>query len=80
MRCAPMIARCAVPPGKDPELPATQQIALALRLVCGLPVARIAKVFLVGERAMPRPKDKMVPAHRFFGHRGWDWGAGLLDG
>lgn len=35
-----------------PDLPATQQIALALRIVCGLPVARIAKVFLVGERAM----------------------------
>jgi len=35
-----------------PELPATQQIALALSIVCGLPVARIAKAFLVGERAM----------------------------
>ena len=35
-----------------PALPAAQQVALALRIVCGLPVARIAKVFLVGERAM----------------------------
>jgi len=35
-----------------PELPATQQIALALRIVCGLPVARIARAFLVGESAM----------------------------
>jgi len=35
-----------------PDLPATQQIALALRIVSGLPVARIAAAFLVGERAM----------------------------
>lgn len=35
-----------------PELPATQQIALALRIVCGLSVARIARAFLVGEAAM----------------------------
>lgn len=35
-----------------PDLPATQQVALALRIVCGLPVGRIAKAFLVGERAM----------------------------
>lgn len=35
-----------------PDLPPAQQVALALRIVCGLPVARIAKVFLVGERAM----------------------------
>jgi RNA polymerase sigma-70 factor (ECF subfamily) len=35
-----------------PELPATQQIALALRVVCGLPVARIAHAFLVSEAAM----------------------------
>ncbi len=37
-----------------PALPATQQVALALRIVCGLPVARIARAFLVGERAMER--------------------------
>ncbi|MEW5424872.1 RNA polymerase sigma factor [Amorphus sp. 3PC139-8] len=35
-----------------PELPATQQIALALRVVCGLSVSDIARAFLVGERAM----------------------------
>jgi RNA polymerase sigma-70 factor (ECF subfamily) len=35
-----------------PELPATQQIALALRIVCGLTVAEIARAFLVGESAM----------------------------
>ena len=35
-----------------PELPATQQIALALRIVSGLTVAQIARAFLVGERAM----------------------------
>jgi RNA polymerase sigma-70 factor (ECF subfamily) len=35
-----------------PELPATQQIALALRIVSGLTVAQIARAFLVGESAM----------------------------
>ena len=35
-----------------PELPATQQIALALRIVCGLSVKQIARGFLVGEAAM----------------------------
>lgn len=35
-----------------PDLPATQQIALALRIVSGLPVRRIAAAFLVGDRAM----------------------------
>jgi RNA polymerase sigma-70 factor, ECF subfamily len=35
-----------------PELPATQQIALALRIVCGLSVRQIARAFLVGEGAM----------------------------
>jgi RNA polymerase sigma-70 factor (ECF subfamily) len=35
-----------------PELPATQQIALALRVVSGLTVGQIARSFLVGERAM----------------------------
>jgi RNA polymerase sigma-70 factor (ECF subfamily) len=35
-----------------PELPATQQIALALRIVCGLSVKQIARSFLVGESAM----------------------------
>jgi RNA polymerase sigma-70 factor, ECF subfamily len=35
-----------------PELPATQQIALALRIVSGLSVAQIARAFLVGDSAM----------------------------
>jgi RNA polymerase sigma-70 factor (ECF subfamily) len=35
-----------------PDLPATQQIALALRIVCGLPLERIARAFLVSESAM----------------------------
>lgn len=35
-----------------PQLPATQQIALALRIVCGLGVPQIAKAFLVSESAM----------------------------
>jgi RNA polymerase sigma-70 factor (ECF subfamily) len=35
-----------------PELPAAQQIALALRIVCGLSVKQIARAFLVGEAAM----------------------------
>jgi RNA polymerase sigma-70 factor (ECF subfamily) len=44
-----------------PELPATQQIALALRIVSGLSVKQIARAFLVSEAAMssasrvPRP-------------------------
>jgi RNA polymerase sigma-70 factor, ECF subfamily len=35
-----------------PELPATQQIALALRVVSGLTVPQIARAFLVSESAM----------------------------
>jgi RNA polymerase sigma-70 factor (ECF subfamily) len=35
-----------------PELPMTQQIALALRIVSGLTVKQIARAFLVGEAAM----------------------------
>ncbi|MEA2696321.1 MAG: polymerase sigma-70 factor, subfamily [Myxococcales bacterium] len=35
-----------------PDLPATQQIALALRIVCGLSVKQIARAFVVGEAAM----------------------------
>lgn len=35
-----------------PDLPPTQQIALALRIVCGLNVRQIARAFLVGEAAM----------------------------
>jgi RNA polymerase sigma-70 factor (ECF subfamily) len=35
-----------------PDLPAIQQIALALRIVCGLSVRQIARAFLVSESAM----------------------------
>ncbi len=35
-----------------PKLPATQQIAVALRIVSGLTVRQIARAFLVGESAM----------------------------
>ena len=35
-----------------PDLPATQQIALALRVVSGLTVKQIARAFIVGESAM----------------------------
>lgn len=35
-----------------PELPATQQVALALRIVSGVSVARIARAFLISEAAM----------------------------
>src|SRR5262249_32474141 len=37
-----------------PDLPATQQIALALRIVSGLSVEQIARAFLVSEAAMDR--------------------------
>lgn len=50
-----------------PELPATQQIALALRLVCGLSVKEIARAFLVSEAAMEqritRGKTRTLAAH-----------------
>jgi RNA polymerase sigma-70 factor (ECF subfamily) len=49
-----------------PELPATQQIALALRIVCGLSVKQIARAFLVGESAMEqritRAKNRVAGA------------------
>ena len=35
-----------------PDLPPSQQIALALRIVCGLSIRQIAKAFLVSEAAM----------------------------
>ncbi len=53
-----------------PELPATQQIALALRIVCGLPVKQIAQAFLVSEAAMEqritRAKARIGNAGRAF--------------
>lgn len=49
-----------------PDLPPTQQIALALRIVSGLSVKQIARAFLVGERAMEqritRAKAKVAGA------------------
>jgi RNA polymerase sigma-70 factor, ECF subfamily len=49
-----------------PDLPATQQIALALRIVSGLSVGEIARAFLVGESAMEqritRAKRKVTAA------------------
>ena len=53
-----------------PELPATQQIALALRIVCGLSVRQIARVFLVSEAAMEqritRAKSRIAKAETPF--------------
>ena len=50
-----------------PELPATQQIAVALRIVSGLSVKQIARAFLVSEAAMEqritRAKAKVAGAH-----------------
>ena len=49
-----------------PQLPATQQIALALRIVCGLTVKQIARAFLVSDAAMEqritRAKAKVAEA------------------
>ena len=49
-----------------PDLPATQQIALALRIVSGLTVAQIARAFLVSEAAMEqritRAKQRVAKA------------------
>src|ERR1700748_23126 len=49
-----------------PDLPATQQIALALRIVSGLTVPQIARAFLVGDAAMEqritRAKQKIAKA------------------
>jgi RNA polymerase sigma-70 factor, ECF subfamily len=50
-----------------PDLPATQQVALALRIVSGLTVKEIARAFLVGESAMEqritRAKARISAAH-----------------
>jgi RNA polymerase sigma-70 factor (ECF subfamily) len=49
-----------------PDLPTTQQVALALRIVSGLSVPQIARAFLVGESAMEqritRAKAKIAQA------------------
>ena len=53
-----------------PDLPATQQIALALRIVSGLSVAQIARAFLVSEAAMEqritRAKVRVAKAAQTF--------------
>jgi RNA polymerase sigma-70 factor (ECF subfamily) len=53
-----------------PELPATQQIALALRIVSGLTVRQIARAFLVSEAAMEqritRAKSRIAKAEVAF--------------
>jgi RNA polymerase sigma-70 factor (ECF subfamily) len=53
-----------------PDLPATQQIALALRIVSGLSVSQIARAFLVSEAAMEqritRAKARVAKAARTF--------------
>jgi RNA polymerase sigma-70 factor (ECF subfamily) len=57
-----------------PELPATQQIALALRIVSGLTVAEIARAFLVGDSAMEqritRAKQRIAAADIPYGAPG----------
>ena len=57
-----------------PDLPATQQIALALRIVSGLSVKQIARAFLVSEAAMEqritRAKSKVAAAGVPFGAPG----------
>lgn len=57
-----------------PDLPGTQQIALALRIVCGLPMPRIARAFLVSDAAMEqritRAKARVAAAGVPFGPPG----------
>jgi RNA polymerase sigma-70 factor (ECF subfamily) len=57
-----------------PELPATQQIALALRIVSGLTVPQIARAFLVSDAAMEqritRAKQRIAKADVPFGAPG----------
>jgi RNA polymerase sigma-70 factor (ECF subfamily) len=57
-----------------PELPATQQIALALRIVSGLTVGEIARAFLVGDSAMEqritRAKQRIAAADIPYGTPG----------
>ena len=57
-----------------PDLPQTQQVALALRIVSGLSVRQIARAFLVGESAMEqritRAKAKIAAAGVAYGAPG----------
>jgi len=54
-----------------PDLPPSQQVALALRIVCGLTVREIARAFLVSEAAMEqritRAKGRIAKADVPFG-------------
>ena len=50
-----------------PDLPATQQVALALRIVSGLSVRQIARAFLVTEAAM---EQRITRAKRVVGQAG----------
>jgi RNA polymerase sigma-70 factor (ECF subfamily) len=54
-----------------PELPAAQQIALALRVVSGLSVAEIARAFLVSESAM---EQRITRAKRRISQAGVEFG------
>lgn len=50
-----------------PDLPANQQIALALRIVAGVPLKQVARAFLVGETAMEQRLTRAkarIAAHR----------------
>ena len=55
-----------------PDLPATQQVAVALRIVSGLSVRRIARAFLVGESAM---EQRITRAKARIGAAGVPFGA-----
>ena len=65
-----------------PELPATQQVAVALRIVSGLTVKQIARAFLVSESAMEqritRAKAKIGDANVLFETPGAPERAGRL--
>lgn len=54
-----------------PELPANQQIALALRIVSGLSVREIARAFLISEKAM---EQRITRAKRRVGEAGLPYG------
>jgi RNA polymerase sigma-70 factor (ECF subfamily) len=55
-----------------PDLPATQQVAVALRIVSGLSVRQIARAFLVGESAM---EQRITRAKAKIGAAGVPFGA-----
>lgn len=55
-----------------PDLPAEHQVALALRVVCGLSVPRIASAFLIGEAAM---EQRLTRARRRIAAAGIPFGA-----